>query len=67
MQTKFREYREAARMRQDEVADKIGVDRSAVAKWETGRALPRADKLLGLSRLYNCTTDQLLGVDRQAQ
>ena len=30
---------------QSALADEIGVDRSAVAKWETGKALPRSDHL----------------------
>jgi len=64
---RFREYREAARLRQDEVAREIGVDRSAVAKWETGRALPRADKLMRLCALYRCSAEELMGMRRAAQ
>ena len=45
---------------QEEVAEKVNVKKSAVSKWETGRALPRAAILVKLSKLYNCTVDELL-------
>ncbi len=52
-----------AKLTQEEVADKIGVDRSTVAKWETGTASPRADKLPLLARILNCTVDELLSTE----
>ncbi len=49
-----------AKFTQEEVADRLGIDRSTVAKWKTGTASPRADKLLQLARILNCTADELL-------
>ena len=43
----------------EEVAEKIGVTRQAVAKWEVGEALPRADKLPQLTSILGCTIDDL--------
>ena len=40
-----RGLRDAAKLTQDGLAEKLGVDRSTVAKWETGDALPRAAML----------------------
>ena len=45
---------------QREVAKKLGVRESAVSKWESGQAKPRADKLPILAKLYGCTIEELL-------
>lgn len=41
------------------LADKIGVSQQAVTQWETGDAMPRADKLPELARLLGCKVDDL--------
>lgn len=50
---------------QQELANRLSekgfkVDRSTVAKWETGGVLPRADKLPELAEIFGCTVDELL-------
>ena len=45
---------------QEELAAVIEVDRSTIAKWETGKALPRAELLPKLARALNCSIDNLL-------
>lgn len=45
---------------QEELADKLGVSRQAVSKWECGEASPDTDKLILLSRLYGISIDELL-------
>ena len=45
---------------QEEVAEKIGVSRSAVAKWETDNGIPDVDNLKILSKLLNVSIDYLL-------
>ncbi len=47
-------------MTQMKVAEQLGVSQQAIAKWETGDSMPRADKLLELSKLFGCTVDELL-------
>lgn len=44
---------------QEQLALKLNVDRSTIAKWETGEAMPRADKLPELARILECTIDDL--------
>lgn len=44
---------------QEDVAFKLNVDRSTIAKWETGKSMPRADKLSLLAKLLNCSIDDL--------
>lgn len=45
---------------QEELAEKLGVSRQAVSKWETGEALPEITKLKGLADVFGVTTDFLL-------
>ncbi len=47
-------------MSQEELAEKLGVSRQAVSKWETGEALPEITKLKGLADVFGVTTDFLL-------
>ena len=51
--------RESMRLTQEEVALKLGVSRSTVAMWETGEVLPRAYLLPKLTKVLNCTLDDL--------
>ena len=54
------ERRKQKQMTQEYVAEKLGVDRTTVSKWETGENFPSIRLLLPLSRLYDCTIDELL-------
>ena len=48
---------------QEELADRVGVSRQAVSKWESDGAQPDLDKILLLSALFEVTTDYLLKGD----
>lgn len=54
--------REKAGLSQEKLAEKLGVSRQAVSKWETGQSTPDVDKLMALSRLYGVSVDSLLGL-----
>lgn len=45
---------------QEELAEKIGITRQAVSKWERAEASPDTDNLILLARLYGVTLDELL-------
>ena len=45
---------------QKDLADKLKVDRSTVAKWELGQSSPRTKLLSELSKIFGCTVDELL-------
>lgn len=45
---------------QEELAEKIGISRQAVSKWERAEASPDTDNLILLARLYGVTLDELL-------
>lgn len=54
-------------MTQERLAERMGVSRQTVSKWETGEAFPELDKLVELSRMYSCTIDALLKENLQPQ
>ncbi len=45
---------------QEMMAEKLGVSRQAISKWELGTALPDTDKIVAISELFNVSTDSLL-------
>lgn len=52
-------------MSQDALADKLGVSRQAVSKWERDEATPDLDKIIKLSELYGISLDALLKEEPQ--
>ena len=52
---------------QEQLAEKLGVSRQAVSRWESDIAYPETDKLVQLGELYNCSMDYLLkdGVEKE--
>lgn len=58
---KLKELRLKEKLTQAELAEKIYVSRSAVAKWEQGRGLPTVESLEALSKYFNVSEDELIG------
>ncbi len=54
------EYRKKNGYSQEELAEKIGVSRQAISKWERSESSPDTDNLIALSKLYNVSIDELL-------
>lgn len=53
---------------QEELADKIGVSRQAVSKWESEQSVPDIDKIILMSEFFDVTTDYILkGIESQKQ
>ena len=44
---------------QEQLAEKVGVSRQAVSKWEGGLATPELEKLIALSECFGITVDEL--------
>ena len=62
--------RKKSALSQEEVAEKLGVSRQTISKWETGETLPDIRQSKGLAMLYHVTLDELVEYDfdeRQAQ
>lgn len=53
-------YRKRQGLSQVELAEALDVSRQTISKWETGTALPAAEHLLALSKLYGVPVDALL-------
>ena len=57
MRIKF--FREKKDMSQEALAEQLSVDRTTITKWETGVAMPRADKLPEIARVLGCEVSDL--------
>lgn len=57
---KIKEARKNCGLSQEQLAEKIAVSRSAVAKWEAGNGLPDVENLKLLAALLNVSIDYLL-------
>lgn len=47
---------------QEALGDLVGVSRQAISKWETGQTTPETGKLIELARVFEISTDELLGL-----
>ena len=63
IQEKILYCRKRASLSQEALAEKIGVSRQAISKWETGESVPEINKLLLLANTFGVTTDWLLSDD----
>ena len=48
---------------QEALAEKLGVTRQAVSKWESGTSVPELETVVALSKTFGVTTDYLLSID----
>ncbi len=58
--SQIRFFREEAQLTQEQLADSLKVDRSTVAKWETGQSVPRVPVLKSMAKLFGTSIDRLL-------
>lgn len=57
---RLQEYRKNAGLNQEEFAEKIGVSRQAVSKWELDKAYPDLDRLVCICGILNIRIDELI-------
>ena len=57
---KIATLRKDAGWSQEELAERLGVSRQAVSKWESGASQPDLERVLALSELFEVSTDYLL-------
>ena len=57
---KMIELRRQQNLSQQELADRLGVSRQAISRWETGAVQPTADSVRGLAQVLQVSTDYLL-------
>lgn len=61
------ELRKKNGLSQEELADKLGISRQAVSKWERAEASPDTDNLILLAKLYNVSLDELLNSEKATE
>ena len=60
---RIRELRKQAKLSQEMMAEKIGVSRQAITKWETGLGVPDIENLIAIADLFKLSLDELMGRD----
>ena len=58
---KLYELRKKNGLSQEELAERLGVSRQAVSKWECGESLPDTDNLITIAKMYAISLDELVG------
>lgn len=64
---KLLHLRKGKHLSQEEAADKLGVTRQTISKWETEESKPDFDKVEAICSLYNITPSELFGVKEEVQ
>ena len=57
---KLKEIRKKEGISQEQLAEKIGVTRQAITKWETGKGLPDVENMAIIAEIFKTTIDELL-------
>lgn len=59
----LKRIRKENNLSQEQLADKLGVSRQSVSKWESGLAYPEMDKVLQICKMFGLNVDELLNQD----
>lgn len=59
--------RKENRLSQEALAEKLGISRQAVSKWERAEASPDTDNLIALAKLYHVSLDELLRIHEEEE
>ncbi len=61
----IKQKRIEATLSQRELAKMLGVKSTTVSMWEVGTNLPKANTLINMSKIFNCTVDELLQIVKE--
>ncbi len=67
MAERIKKQRKAAKLRQNELADILGVSTKTLQRWEYGERSPRAAELTRLAEVLNTTVSYLMGADEEGK
>ena len=59
----LKKIRKENNLSQEQLAEKLGVSRQSVSKWEAGQAYPEMDKVLQICKLFDLNMDELFNQD----
>ena len=60
----IKHYRKQAGLSQEKMAEKIGVSRQAITKWENGTGTPDISNLMAIANLFQLSIDELLSNEK---
>ncbi|MBI5541163.1 MAG: LexA family transcriptional regulator [Bacteroidia bacterium] len=63
----IRHLRKVRELTQDQLADKLGVNRAMIGSYEEGRAVPKLEALRTISHYFNVTIDNLVNTDLSSE
>ena len=52
--------RKKEKISQEKLAEKLGVSRQSVSKWETGESYPEMNRILKLCKIFHCQLNDLV-------
>ena len=61
---KLKSMRKQSGMSQEKLAEKIGVSRQAITKWENDTGIPDIENMLAISSIFNVSVDELLSNEK---
>ena len=61
---KLKTIRKQAGMSQEKLAEKLGVSRQAITKWETDAGIPDIENIMAISTLFDISIDELLSKEK---
>lgn len=60
---RFKKFRLDNNLTQLQVANRIGIAQTNISNWENDTTRPEYENLIKLAKIYDVTTDELLGVE----
>lgn len=67
MKETLKQLRKEKGMTQQDVAGLLGITKSAFGYYEQGKTVPDANGLIKLARIFDTTTDHILGIEGEKQ
>ena len=64
LEEQIKHYRKQAGLSQEKMAEKIGVSRQAITKWENGTGTPDIANLIAIADLFQISVDELLSNEK---
>lgn len=63
MGARLAQARRSQNLTQEQLAERLGVTRQAVSRWESDTAYPETDKIVRMAALFEVSCDYLLGIN----
>lgn len=60
----IKELRLEQKLTQTELAKKLNTTQDTISLWELGKSFPDIQSLINLSKIFNVSTDYLLGLEK---